>query len=70
MSDTNGTGSRSGESTTLKGPRGGSTTVTRSGWVKKNLWMPRELAERLREEAFRLRVPEAELMRRGLERLL
>lgn len=70
MTGAGGTGSRATESRDPKGPRGGTTTVTRSGWVKKNLWMPRELAERLREEAFRLRVPEAELMRRALERLL
>ena len=70
MRDPNDAGSRSRETTVLKGPRGGTTTVTRSGMVKKNLWLPREMAERLREEAYRLRVSEAELMRRALERLL
>ena len=53
-----------------RGPRGGTTTVTRRGWVKKNLWMPPELAEQLRQTAFRLRIPEAELIRRGLEKVL
>lgn len=62
--------SSSSEAAVPKGPRGGTTTVTRSGWVKKNLWLPRELAQQLREEAFRLRVSEAELIRRGLEKLL
>lgn len=70
MSDTTGTGSRSSDRPALKGPRGGTTTVTRSGLVKKNFWLPRETAERLREQAFRLRVSEAELMRRGLKRIL
>lgn len=63
-------GSSSTESAVPKGPRGGTTTITRSGWVKKNLWLPAELAEGLRMEAFRLRVSEAALMRRGLEKLL
>jgi hypothetical protein len=53
-----------------RGPRGGTTTVTRRGWVKKNLWMPPELAEQLRETAFRLRTSEADLIRRGVEALL
>lgn len=53
-----------------RGPRGGTTTVTRKGWVKKNLWMPPDLAEQLRETAFRLRISEAELIRRGLEKVL
>jgi hypothetical protein len=64
MSDTNDT--RLSGTTVLRGPRGGTTTVTRTGMVKKNLWLPREMAERLREEAYRLRLPEAELMRRAL----
>jgi hypothetical protein len=38
--------------------------------VKKNLWMPPELAQQLRETAFRLRISEAELIRRGLEKVL
>lgn len=52
------------------GPRGGTTTVTRRGWVKKNLWMPAELAEQLREKAFKHRTSEAEIVRSGLEQVL
>jgi hypothetical protein len=40
------------------------------GLLKKNLWMPPALAEQLRETAFRLRISEAELSRRGLEKVL
>lgn len=52
-----------------EGPRGG-TTTRRSGWVKKNLWISEEMDERLRLEAFRLRIAEAEIIRRALERFL
>jgi len=48
------------------GPRGGTTTVTDSGMVKKNLWVPGEMAERLRKAAYEEHVSEAEIMRRGL----
>lgn len=48
------------------GPRGGTTTVTRSGMVKKNLWIPREEAEALRQKAFEERRSEAEIIREGL----
>ncbi len=48
------------------GPRGGTTTVTESGMVKKNLWMPGAMAERLRRAAYEERVSEAEIIRRGL----
>lgn len=53
-----------------KGPRGGKTTRTSTGLVKKNFWLPREMTEQLREAAFRMRVSEADLMRRALEQLL
>jgi len=49
------------------GPRGGTTTVTDSGMVKKNLWIPGKMAERLRKAAYEEHVSEAEIMRRGLE---
>lgn len=48
------------------GPRGGTTTVTRSGMVKKNLWIPREMAEGLREKAFGEHRSEAAIIREGL----
>lgn len=53
-----------------RGPRGGRTTVTDSGMVKKNLWMPGALAEELRLRAFDERRPEAEILREALRRHL
>lgn len=58
------------EETTQIGPRGGTTTVTRSGMVKKNLWIPREEAEALRQKAFEERRSEADIIREGLELML
>lgn len=55
---------------TPTGPRGGTTTVTESGMVKKNLWVPGEMAERLRRAAYEERVSEAHIMRRGLALVL
>jgi hypothetical protein len=56
--------------TRTKGPRGGRTTISRKGWVKKNLWITPELAEALREKAFRHRIPEAEIIRQALQTFL
>lgn len=55
------------DTTPPTGPRGGTTTVTESGMVKKNLWIPGEMAERLRRAAYEDHVSEAEIIRRGLE---
>ena len=52
------------------GPRGGTTTVTSSGLVKKNLWIPRDDAERLRRVAYEGHLTEAEIFRRGLTLVL
>lgn len=52
------------------GPRGGTTTVTESGMVKKNLWVPAALAEELRQRAFAERRAEAEIVREALRRHL
>ena len=52
------------------GPRGGTTTVTKSGMVKKNLWIPRDEAEALREKAFHERRSEADIIREGLRAVL
>ena len=52
------------------GPRGGTTTVTKTGMVKKNFWVPEEDAEALRVEAFEERRSEAAIMREGLRRVL
>ena len=53
-----------------RGPRGGTTTVTKSGMVKKNLWIPHETAEVLRAKAFDERRSEADIIREALEILL
>jgi len=52
------------------GPRGGTTTVTKSGMVKKNLWIPRDEAEALREKAYVERRSEADIIREGLRVVL
>ena len=52
------------------GPRGGTTTITRSGMVKKNLWIPADEAEALRRKAFDERRSEADIVREGLRRVL
>jgi hypothetical protein len=52
------------------GPRGGTTTVSRTGLVKKNLWVPREVAEALRRKAYEERRSEAAIIREGLRRVL
>lgn len=52
------------------GPLGGTTTVTPAGDVRKSLWVPFELSERLRLWAFKLHRTQAELVREGVERLL
>jgi hypothetical protein len=53
-----------------RGPRGGRTTVTTSGMVKKNLWIPGALADELRQRAFEERRSEAEILREALRRHL
>ena len=52
------------------GPRGGTTTITESGMVKKNLWVPAEVAEVLRQRAFDERRSEADIIREGIELVL
>lgn len=52
------------------GPRGGTTTRTDSGMVKKNLWIPEEVAEVLRAKAFHERRSEASIVREGLRVVL
>ena len=48
------------------GPRGGKTTVTESGMVRKTLWLHEDEAEALRDASYRDRLPESEIMRRAL----
>lgn len=52
------------------GPRGGTTTRTEAGMVKKNMWISLEDYERLRRMAFETRKSEAELIRVGLSAVL
>ena len=52
------------------GPRGGTTTRTQSGLVKKNFWLPREQAEALRRQAHEDRRTEAAIIREGLSKVL
>lgn len=63
-------GQRESEPKDVTGPRGGTTTVTARGDIRKNLWIPYALNERLREAAFRAKRTESDLFREGLERLL
>lgn len=48
------------------GPRGGKTTVTSTGMVRKTIWLNGDEAEALRERAFRERRAEAEIVREAL----
>jgi hypothetical protein len=52
------------------GPRGGETTVTKSGMVRKTLWLHGEEAEALRLRAFKERRPESEMVREALRAFL
>jgi hypothetical protein len=48
------------------GPRGGETTVSKSGMVRKTLWLHGDEAEALRERAFKERRAESEIVREAL----
>jgi len=52
------------------GPRGGTTTVTEAGLLRKNLWITHEQNEGLRLLAFRTRRSEADLIRQGIDLVL
>jgi hypothetical protein len=51
-----------------RGPKGGVTTRSMSGMVKKNLWLTGEMAARLRQQAEEDGIAEAEIFRRALAR--
>jgi hypothetical protein len=53
-----------------KGPRGGTTTVSESGMVRKTIWLHEDEAEALRRRAFDERRGESEIVREALRRLL
>lgn len=52
------------------GPRGGETTVSKTGMLKKTLWLHPDEAEALRKKAYEERRTEAEILREGLRRIL
>jgi hypothetical protein len=52
------------------GPRGGETTVSKSGMVRKTLWLHGDEAEALRLRAFNDRRPESEIVREALRAYL
>lgn len=52
------------------GPRGGTTTLTKSGLVRKNFWLPTDEAEALRYKAFKERRTEADIIRDALREIL
>lgn len=52
------------------GPRGGTTTLTKSGMVRKNFWLPVDEAEELRLKAFQERRSEADIIRASLRHVL
>ena len=51
-------------------PRGGETTVSKSGMVRKTLWLHGDEAEALREKAYRDRCAESEIVRAALREYL
>jgi hypothetical protein len=56
--------------TTPKGPRGGETTVSKSGMVRKTLWLHGDEADALREKAYQERRAESEIVREALRGFL
>ena len=53
-----------------KGPRGGETTISKTGMIRMTLWLHEDEAEALRLKAFRERRTQAEILREGLRRVL
>ena len=51
-------------------PPGGETTVSKSGMVRKTLWLHGDEAEALRLRAFKERRAESEIVREALRALL
>jgi len=52
------------------GPRGGETTVSKSGMIRTTLWLHPDEAEALRVKAFEERRTQADILREGLRRVL
>lgn len=53
-----------------KGPRGGETTISKTGMIRMTLWLHEDEAEALRHKAFKERRTQAEILRDGLRRVL
>lgn len=53
-----------------KGPRGGETTISKTGMIRMTLWLHEDEAEALRLKAFQERRTQAEILREGLRRML
>ncbi len=52
----------------LIGPRGGKTTISKSGLIRKTFWLHPDEEHALRHAAFNQRRSEAELVREALRR--
>lgn len=59
-----------GKRTHHTGPRGGETTVTKSGMIRKTIWLHGDEAEALRERAYTERRSESEIVREALRAYL
>lgn len=54
--------------TPSEGPRGGKTTVSKRGLIRKTFWIHQDENEALRKAAFERRTTETEIVRRVLRR--
>lgn len=52
------------------GPRGGETTISKTGMIRMTLWLHPDEAEALRLKAFQERRTQAEIVREGLRKVL
>ena len=52
------------------GPRGGETTISKTGMIRMTLWLHEDEAEALRLKAFNERRTQAEILREGLRGVL
>jgi hypothetical protein len=52
------------------GPRGGETTISKTGMIRMTLWLHPDEAEALRQKAFKERRTQADILREGLRRIL
>ncbi len=52
------------------GPRGGETTVSKTGMIRMTIWLHPDEAEALRLKAFQERRTQAEIIREGLRTVL